>query len=322
MSVPASTLSPSRIRAYAHAKINLLLRILGRDIDGYHGIETLFQALELADTVDIELADNERTLHCDGPAMPAAGLGASADNLATRAAVAYCTATKWDTGWRIDIEKHIPVGGGLGGGSADAAAVLRALEHLSPAPLGSAALVELAGTLGADVAFCTSGASLAWAWGRGHRLLSFPSLPQMDVVLVTFDEGVPTGRAYAAFSTLRDSARDSATQTSAAAVGNPVAPALIYPLDAFGSWSSIVGLASNDFERVVPSMHDGVARWLPVLRQGASRLVAEGTPAIGQLSGSGATCFLLTAPGKAPRLSEMEGMRVVQTRTLPSIHSL
>src|SRR4051812_42091181 len=111
--------SPLSTRAYAHAKINLLLRILGRDAQGYHGIETLFQALDLADIVDVELQNSERVLSCDGPAMPAGGLGATEDNLATRAAAAYCDATHWSTGWNISIEKNIPVGGGLGGGSAD-----------------------------------------------------------------------------------------------------------------------------------------------------------------------------------------------------------
>src|SRR5690349_14985132 len=137
--------APSSTRAFAHAKLNLVLRVLAREASGYHTIETLFQALELADVVDVALADSERTLVCHGPMMPASGLGPAEHNLATRAAVAYTAAARWETGWHIDIEKHIPVGGGLGGGSADAAAVLRAFESLSPRPLGSAALMELAG---------------------------------------------------------------------------------------------------------------------------------------------------------------------------------
>src|SRR4051812_42016913 len=86
-------------RALARAKINLLLHVLDREASGYHNIETLFQALELADEVEVHLSDNGRTLACDGPAMPVGGLGDTDDNLATRAAIAYTSATKWDTGW-------------------------------------------------------------------------------------------------------------------------------------------------------------------------------------------------------------------------------
>ncbi|MCC6245263.1 MAG: 4-(cytidine 5'-diphospho)-2-C-methyl-D-erythritol kinase, partial [Gemmatimonadaceae bacterium] len=120
---------------------------------------------------------NTRTLRCDGPTMPAAGLGAPEHNLAWRAAQAFVDAARWDTGWDIDITKNIPVGGGLGGGSADAAAVLRALNTLCPTPLPLSALCEIGGTLGADVPFLVAGVSRAWGWGRGDRLLVLPALP-------------------------------------------------------------------------------------------------------------------------------------------------
>ncbi|MBC8089080.1 MAG: hypothetical protein H7Z40_17590 [Phycisphaerae bacterium] len=287
-------------RAFAHAKLNLVLRVLAREASGFHGIETLFQALELADVVDVTIAEHERTLHCDGPAMPSGGLGPQDDNLATRAAVAYAAAARWETGWNIAIDKNIPVGGGLGGGSADAAAVLRAFETLSPAPLGTSALMELAGTLGSDVPFLVSGAPLAWAWNRGDRLLPFTPLPRMEVVLATFVDGVNTGRAYA------ELAREAVS-------------AVQYPTDAFGSWSSIVGLAHNDFESVVPSMHAGVAHWLGVVKQVARRMNAEGLPAIGLMSGSGATCFVLGAPGRIPELGSGAGMRAIKTHTLTTV---
>ena len=129
----------------AHAKINVLLRILAREASGYHGIETLFQRLALHDVVQVAVNEAPRALTCDGPGMPAGGIGAPEHNLAWRAAALYCEAARWHTGWQITIRKHIPVGGGLGGGSADAAAVLRALEALCPTPLGLARLLELAG---------------------------------------------------------------------------------------------------------------------------------------------------------------------------------
>jgi 4-diphosphocytidyl-2-C-methyl-D-erythritol kinase len=264
----------------AHAKINLVLRILAREANGYHGIETLFQLLELHDVVRVRVGTMARSLTCAGPTMPAGGLGPVEENLAWRAAVAYITASGWDTGWEISIEKRIPVGGGLGGGSADAAAVLRAFEAMSPSPLGPERLLALAGTLGADVPFLVSGASLAWAWGRGDRLLPLPALPVAAVWLATFAEGMNTAAAYGAFARARE-ARGDSVQAGA------------YPPGAFTSWASIAELATNDFEPVVSTMHAGVATVLPEFRETAARLRRIGAPAIGMMSGSGATCFLL-----------------------------
>lgn len=264
----------------AHAKINLVLRILAREASGYHGIETLFQLLELHDLVHVRVGTMAPSLTCTGPTMPAGGLGPVEQNLAWRAAVAYTTASGWDTGWAIEIEKQIPVGGGLGGGSADAAAVLRAFDALSPTPLGMARLRQIAGTLGADVPFLVSGESLAWAWGRGDRLMPLPALPTADVLLAVFPDGVNTGAAYGAFARARE-ARGDAVQSFA------------YPADAFSSWESIAALAANDFEPVVSEMHAGVAAMLPLFRKLAAERRRNGAPAIGMMSGSGATCFLL-----------------------------
>lgn len=287
----------------AHAKINLLLRILAREANGYHGIETLFQRLALHDTVRIAVNDDACALSCDGPTMPAGGIGTPEQNLAWRAAALYCDAARWDTGWQITIDKQIPVGGGLGGGSADAAAVLRALEALSPNPLGIPRLLELGGTLGADVPFMVLDVPLAWAWSRGDRLLPLPPLPAMDVSLVTFTDGVNTGAAYGAFARAREARGDTVR-------------AGVYAANAFASWPSIVALAANDFEQVVPSMHAGVATALPTLQAEARALKAAGHPAIGMLSGSGATCFLLHPAGVAgDTTAQNAGATVVHTRT-------
>ena len=323
---------PTSTRAFGHAKLNLVLHVLSREASGYHTIETLFQALELADVVDVNLTDKERTLTCSGPTMPAAGLGPVESNLAHRAAVAYTNATRWDTGWRIDVEKNIPVGGGLGGGSADAAAVLRALESLAPQPMGNDALMDLAGTLGADVPFLLSGVSLAWAWGRGDRFLPLRSLPRMDVTLLSFANGVNTAAAYGAIDESRSkqelAARsDISADVKTAAISRVraferVSSAVQYPADAFTSWSSIAGIAANDFESVVPRMHAGVARWLPVVQKAAARLTESGVPAIGLMSGSGATCYVLSPPGLAPELGASADVRMVRTHTMSTIATL
>ena len=267
----------------AHAKVNLMLRILGREASGYHSIETLFQKLELHDVVTVVAGDavRDRTLHCDGPRMPSGGLGVRESNLAWKAAVAYVAASGWETGWRMSIEKHIPVGGGLGGGSADAAAVLRAMESLSPNKLGSARLLELSGILGADVPFFMTGASLALAWGRGDRLLVLPPLPVAPVSLFTFAEGVNTGDAYREVARMREERGGGVT-------------ARAYSADAFGSWAAVSAIAANDFEDIVMQMHSGVAALLPPLREAAhARGAGAGALGIGMLSGSGATCFAI-----------------------------
>jgi len=268
----------------AYAKINLVLRILAREASGYHSIETLFQLLDLHDLVHVRVGPMTPALTCAGPTMPAGGLGPVEQNLAWRAAVAYTEASRWQTGWDIVIEKQIPVGGGLGGGSADAAAVLRALEAMSPRPLGLARLLALAGTLGADVPFLVSSHSLAWAWGRGDRLLPLPALPPAAVWLATFADGVNTGAAYGAFARAREARGESAQ-------------AFAYPALSFASWDAVAAVAVNDFEPVVSDMHAGVAAVLPVFRELAAQQRARGTPAIGMMSGSGATCVLLLSDG-------------------------
>src|SRR5215510_9881815 len=112
----------------AQAKVNLRLRVLARESSGFHSIETIFLRLDLGDDVRVRVRRAERSIDCSGPAMPTEGLGAAEQNLAYRAAVAYADATGWPSGFAIEITKQIPVGGGMGGGSADAGAVLRVLD--------------------------------------------------------------------------------------------------------------------------------------------------------------------------------------------------
>jgi 4-diphosphocytidyl-2-C-methyl-D-erythritol kinase len=291
-----------RVTEAAHAKINVILHILAREASGYHGIETLFQRLALHDDVTVTVHDGARALQCDGPSMPPGGLGATQDNLAWRAALLYCEAATWDTGFDILVHKRIPVGGGLGGGSADAAAVLRALERLNPAPLGQARLLELAGRLGADVAFLCTGASRAWAWGRGDRLLTLPPLPEMAVTLLTFREGVNTAAAYNAVAASRN------------AQGTRI-EAMARDLSALMSWEQIASAAHNDFEVVVSTMHKGVAQALPAVMLAAEQLRAAGHPAIGRMSGSGATCFVLHPTTTTPSLPDLPDCTRVATTT-------
>ena len=281
----------------AHAKINLYLRVLAREESGYHGIETIFQRIALHDDVRVSLS-NDRRLACAGPTMPAAGLGPVESNLAYRAALLYMDAARRDDGFSIDITKNIPVGGGLGGGSTDAAATLRAFDTLSTTPLGDARLLELAAQLGSDVPFLLTGWSRALAWGRGTRMLELPALPTAAVTLVTFDEGVDTGSAYRALAEQR--LRDHAAVGAAA-------------LDAsmLESWSGVAELATNDFESVVSQTHAGVKLALHSLRSVAP------AGAITMMSGSGATCYVIDTDVESLQIDpDFSGARLVHTSTL------
>ena len=285
-------------RVAAQAKINLRLRVLAREASGYHSIETVFLRLALADDVVVRVGDDVRgrALECRGAAMPSGGLGAVETNLAYRAACAYGEATGWPDHFAIELTKHVPAGAGLGGGSADAGAVLRALEAMSPAPLGQR-LVELAPLLGADVGFMTIDSPMALAWGRGERLLPLPVLASRPVVLVTPPFGVSTKDAYGWL------ARDRGDYEPCGTV--------LAPTD-LDTWQGIEGVAINDFEEVVGRRHPEIAAMVESLR------TAGASPAM--MSGSGSAVFGIFADeGKAEaaatQLRRHEFGHVLLTRT-------
>ena len=221
-------MSPRAARTLAQAKINLALRVLARDTDGYHSIETVFLRLELGDDVELRVTDGKRTLKCyEMRDWPAEG------NLAYRAAAFFADETGWPRGFEIEIVKNIPIGGGLGGGSADAAAVLRILNGLSPKPLTEGALFHLAGSLGSDVPYLLSDHAMALAWGRGERLLPLDPLPSRDVQLFFPPFGIDTAQAFA----LLDETRGDAPSKS---------PELTTEM--FADWDSAAKNSVNDFE--------------------------------------------------------------------------
>jgi len=268
---------PRSARVTAQAKVNLFLHVLAREKSGYHQIETAFCRLALADDVVVHTQPARmggiRTIDCRG-----ADVGPAGRNLAFRAAVAYADARGWPAGFRIEIDKRIPVGGGLGGGSADAGAVLRALATLDPKPPTRDEVLALALSLGADVPFLTLRSPLAIAWGRGERILPLPPLPERPVVLATMPFGVPTADAYSWLAATRSSA--------------PPIPRVL-PLNAFREWETLASLASNDFEKVVVERHPGIGESIGFLSS------AKGVQ-FTRMSGSGATVFAVLAEGIAP----------------------
>jgi len=280
---------------HAPAKVNLTLRVLARDASGYHHLETLFQKLVLADTVTVLPTQGARRLTVEWEGPSPVDIGPAEQNLAWRAAGAFAAATGGPAGWDIRLTKRIPAGGGLGGGSADAAAVLRALNLAAPTPLAESALLELAATLGADVAFLLHPASLALGTGFGERLAPLPSLPPAPVRLVLPPFGVNTAAAYGALAAART------------AQGGPP-PTAEYGLDGWASWSSVAARQVNDFEATVFAAH-------PALAEVRQRLEDAGA-LIARMSGSGSTLFGLWPPGTPlPPIPLPEGWTTVETTT-------
>jgi 4-diphosphocytidyl-2-C-methyl-D-erythritol kinase len=178
------------IRLAAYAKVNLYLEITGNCPDRYHTLSTLFQTISLADEVTFSPAqDLEFT--CSDPALPV-----DARNLVLRAATGLRELLKEERGARIHLEKNIPTGAGLGGGSSDAAATLKGLLQLWGRRIGVPACRRLAVGLGADVPFFLKG-GLSWATGIGEKLKALKPLPKTWFVLVWPGFGVSTKEAYA-----------------------------------------------------------------------------------------------------------------------------
>jgi 4-diphosphocytidyl-2-C-methyl-D-erythritol kinase len=285
---------PLALVADAPAKVNLLLRVLGKRGDDFHEIETLLQAVALADRVMVARGGEGVTLDLHGP-----DLGPTEQNLAWRAARSLLDAAGVAGGLRVRLEKRIPAGAGLGGGSSDAAAVLRLGNLVLGTPLDAAALSTLGAALGSDVPFFLGEGPLAWGRGRGELLETLPPLPVASVVVVMPPVHVATGGAYTALARER-------------LMGGPPPRSGSFR-DAPASWEEVAAVAGNDFEAVVPGTHPPVARALEALRRLGAR------PAL--LSGSGGASFGVFPDVQAAEAAGVElraqlGCPVAVTRTL------
>jgi 4-diphosphocytidyl-2-C-methyl-D-erythritol kinase len=294
-------MSAREARVEAQAKINLFLRVLAREDSGYHQIETLFCRIALSDTVTVRITESGKTIDCSGERLPSGGLGAPETNLAWRAGSAYADATGFPRGFEISIEKRIPVGGGLGGGSADAGAVLRALNALNPRPLARADLRTIAFALGADVPFLTQDDSvLALAWGRGERMVLLPPLPTSAVWLLVPDASVNTADAYRWLDASHHRA-EPGTVT----------------LDQLLTWAGVSDISGNDFEHVVGEQVPLVGRLLTNLRSADVRSLL-GSSAMVLLSGSGSCIAVVSGEQRPSHLAPpppFGGVTVVETET-------
>jgi 4-diphosphocytidyl-2-C-methyl-D-erythritol kinase len=257
--------SDAPVELRAPAKLNLFLRVLGRDADGFHAIETLFCLVSLADTLRAE----RRNGHGITIEVSGADVGPAGENLAVRAAALVLEGIGHRFGVHLTLDKRIPVRAGLGGGSSDAAAALQAVNALADNAVPRHELLQFAARLGSDVPFFMSGGPLALAWGRGERMLALPPLPAAPALLVLPPFGIGTAEAYRWV----DAARQSSSRRGAVALN----------LDVLSHWGDIGRLAGNDFESPVFEHH-------PPVRAAFEALVGT-RPLVCRMSGSGSTLF-------------------------------
>lgn len=176
----------------AFAKLNLTLDVLGKREDGYHDLKSVMQTVSVRDDVEIDVGTGKPwVLHCGADGIPE-----DETNLAWKAAKVYLDAIGKDPGGlEIRITKRIPSQAGMGGGSADAAAVLRALNRHYGEPLSILALAELGAQVGSDVPFCTV-CGTAMVEGRGERLRKLPDMPDCFFVICKPDFSISTPELY------------------------------------------------------------------------------------------------------------------------------
>ena len=252
----------ARVRVFAPAKINLFLHVGERRSDGYHALQSLIAFADAGDRIQIKAAP-EFSLSISGPF--AAALSRGDDNLALKAAHALSRSAGVHQGAAIGLEKNLPVAGGIGGGSADAAAVLRGLQLLWG--LDQFDLFPLAAELGSDVPVCLLSRS-CWVEGRGEILTPLPPLPRLATVLVNPRVALSTAAVFAALN----------ARSGTGAV-RP-ARALENLWDVIG----YLGDAGNDLEAPACQL-------APAIQEVLNAFDREPGCALAAMSGSGSTCF-------------------------------
>ncbi|GAA5111402.1 4-(cytidine 5'-diphospho)-2-C-methyl-D-erythritol kinase [Alloalcanivorax gelatiniphagus] len=251
----------------APAKLNLLLHITGRRADGYHDLQTLFVLLDHGDTLHFQ-ADPALTLTCDHPHLPV-----DDDNLVLRAARLLRDATGCQRGARMHLQKRLPAGGGVGGGSSDAATALLGLNHLWQLNLGLDQLATLGLRLGADVPVFVRGRN-AWAEGVGERLQAV-DLPPLWFLVVDPGVAVSTARIFGDGELTRHT------------------PAITLPASlGAATFEALLNNGHNDCEAVARRLFPPVDQALEWLQREAGNA---------RMTGTGACCFARLAGAQAAR---------------------
>lgn len=253
------------VRLDAPAKVNLWLRVLAREASGFHTLETLFCALGLADTLEVRRAGRGIELEVEG----GIDTGPPERNLVVRAAERFFDALGEAPTVQIRLRKRIPSAAGLGGGSSDAAATLRALNMLYGGAFPPDALLRMGAQLGSDVPFFLCGSPLALAWSRGERLLALPPLPLRPVLVAHPGVAMPTAEAFQRLA----ERRDPAPEPTGCSIGS----------DTLSDWARIAERAENDFQVVARER-------IPLLCTAEQEMRAAGAEIV-LLAGSGAAMF-------------------------------
>jgi 4-diphosphocytidyl-2-C-methyl-D-erythritol kinase len=251
--------STTKIRLLAPAKINLWLRVLGKREDGFHAVETRLCPLSLADIIELERGTGAAGIVCQCSDVT---LPTDDSNLAVRALRLFEEHTQTRSAWRLGIEKHIPHGAGLGGGSSDAASTLLAANHLFGQPLSLEHLSHIAASIGSDVPFFLHDGPCD-ATGRGEIITPVAFPWRISVVLIKPPFGIPTPWAYQRW-----------------AASQPLKGVLYAPQ--LCAW----GAMANDLERPVFEKH----LLLPTLK---TWLLDQPETHAALMSGSGSTMFAI-----------------------------
>jgi 4-diphosphocytidyl-2-C-methyl-D-erythritol kinase len=251
--------------ASARAKINLHLAVHARRPDGYHALTTVFQTIELADTLTIVEHDGPLRLRCPGGDAPE-----DDSNLVVRAARALASelGRPEPAGLLVTLDKQVPAEAGLGGGSADAMAALRLLCDAWAVPPDRDLLARVGGRLGADVPFFAWGGT-ALGTGRGDEVSPLPALPRLACAIVRPPFGVSTADAYRWLAESR--------------AGSPPPDAPFDPPAHAEAWLDRLAVCGNDLEAVVAARHPEIAEAVAALRAAGARLA--------MMSGSGSAVF-------------------------------
>ena len=256
---------------HSPAKINLWLRILGKRPDGFHEVQTRLCRLTLGDTVEIDHLGKgtDVTLTCSDPTVPL-----DESNLAMKALRAFENRTGRQSSWRMHLEKKIPAGAGLGGGSSNAATVLMGANELAGSPLTQAELIELGAQIGSDIPCFILDSPAADGEGRGEEVTGVDFPWQLPLVLIKPPFPIPTPWAYKNWA------------------GSKEIPGILYAPQ-LCPW----GAMSNDLERPVFQKY----LLLPTLK---TWLLEQSEVHAALMSGSGSTMFAITeTPAQAAELA-------------------
>jgi 4-diphosphocytidyl-2-C-methyl-D-erythritol kinase len=289
------------IRIRAHAKVNLTLEALQKRSDGYHDIETVFQAISLSDRLTFRAVETSGVeLVSEDPKMPK-----DQSNLIVKAANAFFEASGINPfGIEVNVVKRIPMEAGLGGGSSDAAATLRALNMMVDKPVDLEKLEKIASTLGADVAYFLRGGTV-FASGIGDDLKTLSDLTPMPLVIAKPDEGVSTAWAYEMLDKTPKSNSPGASRKLAEAINN------------ISDLSDLAPLLFNDFESVVMAEKSAIQAVAEALtKAGAIRTL---------LCGSGSAVFgIFEVPHQARNTAAVlskSGLWATYAFTAPALYT-